>query len=279
MMDRLAAPLAVAGALAATLLCGAPSGATGGPVPGETPVRVERLAPTREKLPTLRFLRENRDFIRAQFDLLRERPGSRGGAAEAIDPRFLDYEKLLAEVRSSDDSLRGAEGERARRQLLESITQLGGIEAQLDLMERLLVDQRTRLATLEDDFTRHQETALMVVVSGYPAAAPVAEIGLALDDGDSVRVTLTEEQRASLRSGGVIELCHRFVEPRQQVVRLTLTGDAWPHGDSGYVTVEPARDRLTFLRFDLSKVQAAQGGVSVQASTWLHEAKPHPVDG
>jgi hypothetical protein len=261
------------------LLCSGAAAAKRVAAPGETAVKVERVRPEKEKLGTLRFLHENRDFIRAQYDRLRERALSRRGTAEPIDPRFLDYARLLAEIQAAQDSLARAEDARARQHLLESITQLGGLEQQLDLMERLLVDQRTRLATLEDDFTGHQQTALMVVVSGYPGAAPISEITVALDDGDSVRVPLSDEQRQSLRQGGVIELCHRFVEPRQQVIAFTLRGDAWPGGNSGFVTLEPARDRLTFLRFDLSQVEAAQGGASVQASTWLHEAKPHPVDG
>jgi hypothetical protein len=261
------------------LLAGGPASAARAVHPGETAVKVERVRPEKEKLATLRFLRENRDFIRAQYDRLRQREVARRGAAVPIDPRFLDYARLLAEIQAAQDSLARAEDARARQHLLESITQLGGLEQQLDLMERLLVDQRTRLATLEDDFTGHQETALMVVVSGYPGAAPISEIAVALDDGDSVRMALTDEQRESLRKGGVIELCHRFVEPRQQVIAFTLQGDVWPGGNSGFVTIEPARDRLTFLRFDLSQVEAAQGGASVQASTWLHEAKPHPVDG
>ena len=273
------AALAMLGALLALAGGTGARAASAPPHAGETAVKVERVPPEKEKLATLRFLCENRDFIRAQYDRLRELNLSRHGTAESIDPRFLDYARLLAEIKAAQDSLARAEDERARQHLLESITQLGGLEQQLDLMEKLLVDQRTRLATLEDDFTGHQETALMVVVSGYPGAAPVHEIAVSLDDGDSVRIELSDAQRASLRQGGVIELCHRFVEPRRQVIAFTLQGDAWPTGNSGFVTIEPARDRLTFLRFDLSKVEAAQGGASVQASTWLHEAKPHPVDG
>ena len=76
-----------------------------------------------------------------------------------------------------------------------------------------------------------------------------------------------------------MELFHGFAEPREQVIQVTLGGAGLSSGDSGYVTLSPMRDRLMFLRFDLSNVQPAQGGASVRASTWLHEAGAHSVDG
>jgi hypothetical protein len=118
-----------------------------------------------------------------------------------------------------------------------------------------------------------------VVVKGFPTATPVTEIGITIDDGSTLRVPLTPEQQESLRHGGLLEVFRGAVEPRDQVVQVTLFGSAWPAGDSGYVTLDPLRDHLTFLRLDLSAVQPAQGGASIQASTWLHEAPAHSVDG
>ena len=46
------------------------------------PVKVERVKPHTPKLPTLRFLRTNRDFVRGRLDLLRERGA---GAQRAED--------------------------------------------------------------------------------------------------------------------------------------------------------------------------------------------------
>jgi hypothetical protein len=244
-----------------------------------TAVKVERVRPPKEKHATLRFLKENRDFIRARFDRLREVPRAGRGDAAEIDPGLLAYSGLLKEVLAAQDTVNRAEDERARRHLLESINQLGRLESELDVMEHLLGDQRVRLAMLEDDFTRRQSTALMIVLSGYPSGTAVTEVAVAIDDGPALRVPLSPEQCASLKRGGIVEILHGFVEPREQVVQVTITGEAWPAGDSGYVTLYPMRDRLTFLRLDLSAVQPAQGGASIQASTWLHEAKPQSVGG
>ena len=244
-----------------------------------TAVKVERVRPAQEKLPTLQFLRANRDFIRARYDRLVETPLEIRGGSDEIDPRFLNYQDLLNQVRASDDTARTAEDERSRRHLIESIAQLGSLESELDRVERQLAAQRVRLAILEDDFTQRQLTTLMVVVKGFPAASPVTEIEFTIDDGARVRVPLSSEQQESLRHGGLLEIFHGAVEPRAQGIAVTLHGAAWSSGSSGYMTIDPLRDRLTFLRLDLSAVQPAQGGASIQASTWLHEAPAPSVDG
>jgi hypothetical protein len=260
-------------------------GAVAAPIPTPLPapprvreVKVERVPPPREKLTTLSFLRANRDFIRARYDRLAITPVERQ-RAEAFDPRFLNYADLLAQVQAARDTAGRAEDERSRRHLIESIAQLGTLETELDRVERLLAAQRTRLAILEDDFTGRQSTSLLVVLKGFPAAASVDKIALTLDDGAPLEVELTPEEQESLRHGGLLEIFHGAVEPRDQVVQVKLFGSAWPAGDSGYMTLDPLRDRLTFLRLDLSGVQPAQGGASVQASTWLHEAPTPSVDG
>ena len=242
-------------------------------------VTVERVRPTKEKYPTLRFLRENRDFIRARYDLLKEKPIHRQGGADAIDPRFLAYQRMLSEILAANDSLAAAEEARARRELFTSVTELGRLEEQLDLMERLLAEQRTRLGVLQADFTGRQQTALVVVLSGYPASAAVERVSITLEDGDTLTVPLSDEHRASLRKGGVVEIFHGFVEPREQVVEVAITGDRWPAGDAGFVTLDPARDRLTLLRLDLSTVRPERGAASIQANTWLHDARLQPGDG
>jgi hypothetical protein len=248
-------------------------------LPPGTAVKVERVRPEREKAPTLRFLRENVDFIRAQFDRLREKPVDQKALATDIDPRLLNYARLLAEALASRDTVGAAEDARNRQHLLESIAQLGSLEDQLDVMERHLEKQRVRLAYLEDDFTGQQQTALMLVLSGYPKDLAVDEVTVTLDDGAPLRVALSPEQCQSLRRGGVVELFHGFAEPRDQVVEIQLGAAGQAAGDPGYVTLSPMRDRLTFLRFDLSNVQPAQGGASVRASTWLHEAGAHSTQG
>ena len=249
------------------------------PWPAATPVEVERVKPAKEKHVTLRFLKENRDFIRGQFDRLRERPLEVDGAGGELDPRYLAYARLVAQATTARDTVERADEERARRHLLESIAQLASLENQLDLMEKVLAEQRLRLSTLEDDFVGHQRTALMVVLSGYPTDATVQEVTVAIDDGSPVTVTLSPEQRESLKRGGIVELFHGLVEPREQAVEVTLRGETWPDGNSGYLRLDPLRDRLTFLRLDLSQVHPAQGGAGVQAGTWLHEPGHRNIDG
>jgi hypothetical protein len=244
-----------------------------------TAVQVERVKPNKEKHATLRFLKENRAFIRARLDLLKLTAIERKGETAAVDPRYLDYQRMLADVLADRDSVAGADDARRRRELLASITELGGLESQLDQMERLLADQRERLAVLQRNFVADQSTALMVVLSGYPADVSLDEVAVTLDDGATVRVPLAAEQQESLRRGGIVEVFFGFVEPREQALAIGVFGAPWPDGDAGYVTLDPARDRLTLLRLDLSSVRADQGGAGIQASTWLQDAAILSGDG
>jgi hypothetical protein len=244
-----------------------------------TDVELSRVKPQKEKHETLRFLKENRAFIRARFDQLRAKSVERRGEPVAMDPRFLAYPGMLAGILAADDSVSTAAEAEARRALLASVTELGDLEARLDQMESLLAAQRGRLGVLQADFTGVQRTALMVVLKGYPTDAPVTDVAIAVDDGPTVRIALSPEQREALQKGGVVQLLHAFVEPRELVLEVTLAGDAWPSGDSGYLTIEPARDRLTMLQLDLSPVHPDRGSSGVHAGTWLHDASLPTVDG
>jgi len=236
-----------------------------------TEIKVERVRPKRAKNPTLRFLKANRDFIRSQIDLLRERPLDRHEVADAIDPRFLEYQKMMSEILAAKDSTESAEDARRAKDLFESVTDLGRLEAQLDQMDRLLAEQRERLEMLQRDFTGRQRTAIAILMTGYPEAGEVVSVGIKLDDGDSLRVPLTSEQRESLKHGGILEAFHGLIEPREQVLAITLGGYDWPAGASGFLTLEPPRDRLTFLRLDLRGATPAEGAATMKASTWLHD--------
>jgi hypothetical protein len=240
---------------------------------GETAVRVERIRPHAEKHVTLRFLRENVDFIRAALDRTRSRPISGDGKAIGIDPRFLAYRDLLASVALARDSVTLAEDARRRRELLRSVTELGDLEAQLDQLDRLLAEQRVRLGVLQKDFTGDQRTALAIVLSGYPVHASVSRIALTLDDGLELAVPLSADQLEALRQGGAVQIFHGFVEPREQVVQVALTDARGSSGDAGFVTLDPPRDRLTMLRLDLSAVHAGEGAPALHASTWLNDAR------
>jgi len=234
-------------------------------------VEVERIRPRKEKTPTLSFLKDNIDFIRSRFDLLRQKPGDKVGNAGDIDPRFLAYQEMLRDLMAARDSVSVAGDSLERQALLASITELGKLENQLDLMDGLLAAQRARLGVLQDDFTGRQLTSLVVVLSGFPIDASVDRVTVTLEDGDTLSVPISPEHRASLEHGGVVEVFHGFVEPREQVVEVAIAGDRWPAGNAGFVSLDPARDRITFLRLDLSRVRPDGGAASIEATTWLHE--------
>ncbi len=240
--------------------------------PTATDVRVERVRPHKESHPTLRFLRENRDFIRAALDRTRQQPASGSAAAVSIDPRFLTYRELLAAVAASRDSVALADQAGRSRELLHSVTELGDLEAQLDEFDRQLAAQRARLGVLQADFTGDQRTSLAVVLSGYPPDATPSAVQLTLEDGSLLTVTLSAGERDALRQGGAVQIFHGYVEPREQVVQIALAGGG-AAGDAGFVTLDPPRDRLTLLHLDLSAVRAAEGAPGIHASTWLNDAR------
>lgn len=244
-----------------------------------TEVQVERVRPKKEKHATLRFLKENRDFIRARFDALREKERVRRVDAGEIDPRFLAYQDMLADILAARDSVTTILYEQQKHELFQSVTRLGDLERQLDLLGRLLGEQRSRLGVLQADFTGDQRTALMIVLSGDAKDVTLSEIDIVLDDGERVTIPLSEAQRESMRRGGFIEILHELVEPREQVVEVVVRADRWPAGDSGFVTLDPARDRLTLLRLDLSALGPATGTSGIRATTWIHESGLLTVDG
>jgi len=266
-------------AVCAALLLGTAPGRGAGPDPVAHEVEVERARPARPKRPTLRFLKENRDFLRAQIDRLREKPRDVRGAAGEIDPRFLAYADLLARVAGARDSVGGAAEAESRRGLFASVTELGDLESELDVIERQLANQRERLAILERDFTGTQETELVVVVSGHVAGMRLGAVSITLEDGTRRSVALADTAWEALRRGGVVQVFHGFVEPREQFVEVALEGAPWPAGESGFVTLEPARDRRTLLRLDLGALQAERGAASIRASVWRDDARTLAVDG
>lgn len=237
-----------------------------------TEVRVERARPQNDKPATLRFLRENRDFLRGELDRLREKRVQRDGGATAIDPRFLAYRDMVAQVMSERDSVSLAAAAQSQRELLSSVTQLGDLESQLDQLDRTLAAQRSRLGILQNDFTGDQKTALAIVLSGVPQITPLSQVAINLEDGSSVSVPLSDAQLDALRKGGAVQVFHGYVEPREQVIEVSLAGGNAASANAGYLTLEPARDRLTLLRLDLSTVHD-EGAAAIHATTWLNDAR------
>ena len=255
----------------AATVASAPAPVVSAADPDVTPVRIERVKPQRERYPTLRFLKANRDFIRSRFDLLRARQLPESGDAAAIDPRFLAYRRMIADATGSTDSLARAQDLAARWELFANITDLGRLEDQLDLMDRQLADQKARLAELQRDFTGRQMTSLAVVLSGFPAAGDVRDVRLVFEPSDTLDVPLSAEVCESLRHGGVLQLCHRLIEPREQLLSIALDGGRWIGSGAGYVTLDPARDQVSFLRLDLSSAKPAEGASSMAASRWIND--------
>ena len=120
-------------------------------------------------------------------------------------------------------------------------------------MERLLDAQRARLGVLQADFAGRQRTELDLLVTGGTLAGRVDSVRVTLEDGTSVGSALTETQRASLQHGGVLEVFRGLVEPRPQVIEIALMGEGWSSTGHGFVTLAPARDRLTFLKLEIGR--------------------------
>jgi hypothetical protein len=245
--------------------------------PTITVVKVEREKPTRQKRPTLRFLKANRDFIRTRFDRLRQVTREERVGAGELDARFLTYRELLAAIARAKDSVAVSADERERRALFARIGDLARLEAELDQMERLLTEQQQRLGVLQADFAGRQRTELDVLVTGAALAGVVDSVVVVLEDGTRVVSGLDETQRQALARGGAFEVFRGLVEPREQVIEIRFEGEGWSQAGSGYVTLEPARDQLTFLRLDLAQAHPSRGLASVIAGLWLHEPGTQPA--
>ena len=262
------------GVLLATLCIASVALAEPSPTLGDgtvTRVQVERVRPAREKLATLRFLKANRDFIRARFDRLRQESREAAAGAGALDPRFLRYRELLTQVNAAKDSVTTASDARERQGLFQSVSDLASLERELDQMERLLDAQRARLGVLQHDFAGRQRTELNLLVTGAPVAGTVDSVALTLEDGTRVVAGLDGTQRDALKHGAVFEVFRGLVEPREQVFEVALIGTGWSDVGHGYVTLEPGRDRLTFLQLDLAQANPARGINSLIASSWRFE--------
>jgi hypothetical protein len=230
-------------------------------------IEVKRADTRGPKHESLKFLRDNRVFLRAQLDRLRLQITREDGGAQIIDERFLRLQELSAAIAAASDTIRTGQELAARRDLMQSVTQLGEIETELTLMETLLAEQQRRLIALETDFLGHQETALVIVMRGLAGKHAPAAITIE-EDNDVVRVELTPGQRLSLEQGGIAQVFHEFVEPREHVFAVRFEGDAWAGAAPLPVSVEAARDRLTFLELDLSRLDPKQDALGLLITTW-----------
>ena len=231
-------------------------------------IEVKRADNKEPKHESLKFLKDNRVFIRAQIDLLRvQTTRTQAERAHVIDARYLALKEMSTAIAAARDTVSADSLLTAQRRLMASVTELGDLERQMAKVEALLADHRTRLIAIEGDFLGHQETALVIVMRGFagkhvPAAVVIAE------EGDVVRVELTPEQRASLEQGGIAQVYHQFVEPRAHVFNVTFEGSGWPAAATLPVTVDAARDRLTFLSLDLSRLDPSHETMGLLTDVW-----------
>jgi hypothetical protein len=265
-MNRFPTSSALRGALllAAFVSLAAPVRAAQAPGEAPTEIEVRRVKPDRPKLPMLRFLATNRDYLRAELDRLRVKLVHVRGDAGAIDPRFLRYGEMVAAAHAAGDSAAAADSARSGRELFASVTELGSLESELDQLDRALGRQRDRLAVLQADFAGDQRTSLAVVLSGWPGDSPPQALTLTLEDGTLEAVSLSPQQLDALRAGGAVQVLHRLIEPRDQLFAVAFGASAAP----GWLQLDPARDRLNLLRLDLSRL-AAGDAASVAATTWI----------
>jgi hypothetical protein len=231
------------------------------------PVRVERVKPEKEKLPSLQFLKDNRDFLRSRIDELRQVPVVRDEAAADLDPRLLGYAEMLRELAANRDTL-DAQRRHEDREFLASVTELGDLEAELDLLASLLDEQATRLGDLEADFLGRQRTAVVVLVKGVPGQTAPEALALTDSYGETVRVPISADALETLGRGGVLQIYHEFTEPRDQTWEVAVTGTDWVT-DPAYLRFDPTRNRLSFLELDLATLDRKAGAASLTARAWV----------
>lgn len=243
------------------------------PAPASAPIDsvIETLKVQREEIKapkheSLRFLKDHRVFVRSQLDRLRTQvTREHTNGTQILDPRYLKLQEMSAAIAAAQDTIGGEQAKAAQQSLLCRVTELGKLEASLDLMDSLLVDERARLLWLEKDFVGHQETALVIVIRGAGLKDVPAGIAIA-EDNEVTHVTLSVEDRASLAQGGIAQIYHEFVEPRTHALKVTLEGGAWDARPASVVTLDAPRDRLTFLELDLNSAVTALS--SLNSRVW-----------
>jgi hypothetical protein len=227
-------------------------------------IEIQRVKPEQPQKPTLRFLHENLEFLRARLDPLREVREIETQRMGELDPALLRYLALgrsLAadEQRRAEMVANGAD----REALLQSVRAIAVFEEELDRISALLDSATVRVGILEEDFLRRQETVLLCLVRGGNGALP-DQITLRSEDGRSANLVIDASDARVLQNGGMVQIWHDFLEPREQTLQLSI-GSSTRGTDIGYMQLDPARDRLNVLEIDLSR------GVDLaQASIWWH---------
>jgi len=114
----------------------------------------------------------------------------------------------------------------------------------------------------------HQREDRQARCGGPRAAMPAHREQAVGSDRDFVRVPLTAQQQASLAQGGIAQIYHEFVEPREHAYAVSFEGEGWAGVAPVVVAVMAARDRLTFLELDLSRLDGSQDTAGLLTSIW-----------
>ncbi|NNE07860.1 MAG: hypothetical protein HKN20_04785 [Gemmatimonadetes bacterium] len=220
--------------------------------PAKTALEIEKVKPPKAKKVTLPFLRANKDFVRAQLDLLRQIYRMEdSGIAKELDPRYLKLQEMLAELEDDRALVAAGDADLEKRSILESAREIAELEDELARMDSVLARQAERLQWLDEDFASRQTTALVVLLRSLPGS-PAPQSIVLLDDDRITRVPIDEATRGSLDRGGLVKVFHQFIEPRAQEIRIGLEGDRWTAVEPVRVTIDPAKDKLNFLELDLA---------------------------
>jgi hypothetical protein len=261
--------LAAAGA--AMIVCTLVPGLCGAQMPAPIEVTVERTKPPEEKLSNLRFFKDNLDFLRSRLDGLQEMPRESGQEARALDERLLRYQDMIQEARAARDSIDSEQARRDKEAFLSSVTELGELDAHLDYLEEVLNQQEKRLGVLQEDFLGDQRTAMIVVVKGAPSGNPLT--GLRIMDGfdETTEAAFTPQRQTALSEGGIVQVYHALVEPREQTWEIVLLGPGWGPDPAAYLTFTPRRNRLGIMMLDLSAADPTSPAPGLAATAWVHD--------
>lgn len=230
------------------------------------PIRFQKEKPDRTKRPTLVFLRENLDFLRAQIDGIYWNEEARGDT-EPIDPRWLGYLEMESDLTAADARLAGEDAALAQRRLLESVSELVAVDERLGELSDLLAAHEGRLAQLRSDYVADHVTSLVVLAQGVPRF-PLDGLRLRREDGRETVLPLDAGLRTVLENGGVVELDHEFIEPRAQWLELVLPASSGHDGASVWFEVRPERDHLHFVQLDLTSFDLSAAPDAWRAESW-----------